>query len=87
MLADMRRHEMPTVLRSGPYRFYFHSHETIEPVHIHIDRDDQTAKFWISPVALASSIGFNPRELRTIQLLVIEHRLAILEAWNGYFGA
>ena len=78
---------MPTVLRYGPYRFYFHSHETTEPSHIHVDRDDQTAKFWTAPVALASSIGFSPRELRTIQLMVIEHRLTFLEAWNGYFGA
>jgi len=78
---------MPTVLKSGPYRFYFHSHETTEPPHIHVDRDDQTAKFWLTPVSLASSIGFNPRELRLIQLLVIENRLLLEEAWHGYFGA
>jgi hypothetical protein len=58
-----------------------------KPPHIHVDRDDLTAKFWLDPVALASSIGFSPRELRTIQMLVIEHRTTLLEAWNGYFGA
>jgi hypothetical protein len=78
---------MPTVLRHGPYRFYFHSHETTEPPHIHVDRDNQTAKFWITPVALASSIGLSPRELRTLQLLVIEYRALFLEAWRGYFGS
>jgi len=36
---------MPTVLRSGPYRFYFYSHEPNEPPHVHVDRDDQSAKF------------------------------------------
>ncbi|MBK5274398.1 MAG: hypothetical protein JJE30_05040 [Desulfuromonadales bacterium] len=41
----------------------------------------------MDPVALASSIGFSPRELRILQLLVIEHRITLLEAWNGYFGA
>jgi hypothetical protein len=61
------------------------NHQT--SIRIHIDREDQTAKFWIAPVALASSIGFAPRELRHIQLLVIEHRLTLLEEWNGYFGA
>ena len=35
---------MPTVLRIGPYRFYFYSHEPNEPPHIHVDRDDLSAK-------------------------------------------
>ncbi len=36
---------MPTVLRTGPYRFYFHSHEPNEPPQMHIDREDLSAKF------------------------------------------
>jgi hypothetical protein len=35
---------VPTVLRSGPYRVYFHSHEPNEPPHVHVDRADQSAK-------------------------------------------
>ena len=38
---------VPTVLRSGPYRFYFYSHEPNEPPHVHVDRDDDSAKFWL----------------------------------------
>ena len=34
----------PTVLREGPYRFYFYSHEPNEAPHVHVDRDDQSAK-------------------------------------------
>jgi hypothetical protein len=30
---------MPTVLREGPYRFYWYSHEP-EPPHVHVDRGD-----------------------------------------------
>ena len=51
---------MPTVLLSGPYRFYFHSHEPNEPPHIHVDRDDLSAKFWLQPVGLARNLGFLP---------------------------
>jgi len=76
---------MPTVLRIGPYRFYFYSHESNEPPHIHIDRDNQTCKFWLEPVGLARNLGFNPKELRTIEALVIEHTQHILEAWHEYF--
>ncbi len=44
---------MPTVLRHGPYRFYFYSHETTEPPHIHVDRENLSAKFWLQPISLA----------------------------------
>ncbi len=77
----------PSVLRTGPYRFYFHSHEPNEPPHVHVDRDDQSAKFWLSPVSLAHNLGFSPRELRKIEAIANENRQLLLEAWYGYFGA
>ena len=76
---------MPTVVRSGPYRVYFHSHEPNEPPHVHVDRDDASAKFWLSPVALARNLGFRPPELRRIARLIAEHRESLLEAWNEHF--
>ncbi|NES24948.1 MAG: DUF4160 domain-containing protein [Symploca sp. SIO3E6] len=77
---------MPTVLRVGPYRFYFYSHEPNEPAHVHIDRDNSTAKFWLEPVILATNIGFSAKELRKLQVTVQENQEVLLEAWNGYFG-
>ena len=77
---------MPTVLRSGPYRIYFHSHEPNEPPHVHVDRDDQSAKLWLRPVALARNLGFSATELRRVQRLVEDHEVELLEAWHGYFG-
>ncbi len=77
---------MPTVLRVGPYRFYFYSHEPNEPPHVHIDRDNSTAKFWLEPVSLVNNIGFNAKELRKLQVLVQENQEILLENWNGYFG-
>jgi hypothetical protein len=77
---------MPTVLRSGPYRFYFYSHEPNEPPHLHVDCDDLSAKFWLEPVQLARNFGFRANELRTIQSMVTGHREEFLEAWNEFFG-
>lgn len=76
----------PTVLRSGPYRFFFFSNESGEPAHVHVQRERMLAKFWLEPVSLAKSTGFSPSELRRIQAIVIEHRLALQEAWNEYFA-
>jgi hypothetical protein len=78
---------MPTVLRSGPYRFYFYSHEPNEPPHVHIDRADLSAKFWIEPVGLVRNFGYSPKELRRLQRLVAQHQAELLEAWHGHFGA
>ena len=76
----------PAVLRSGPYRFYFVSHDLREPSHVHVDRDTFSAKFWLNPVSLAYNLGFPPRELRTLEATTTEHRDQLLEAWNEYFG-
>lgn len=78
---------MPTVLRIGPYRLHFYSHEPNEPPHIHIDRDNLSAKFWLRNSALARNFGYSPSELNRIAGLVSEHQEKLLEAWNGYFGA
>jgi hypothetical protein len=77
---------MPTVFREGPYRFYFYSHEPNEPVHIHVDRDALSAKFWMNPIELARNLGFPPHELRKIRNIILENKQKILEAWYGYFS-
>ncbi len=39
---------------------YFYSHEPNEPPYVHVDRDDQSAKFWLAPVALARNLASVP---------------------------
>ena len=77
---------MPTILRVGPYRFFFYSNEQGEPAHIHIQRERMLAKFWLKPVMLASSTRFSPQELRKLESLVTENKNVLMEAWNGYFS-
>ncbi len=78
---------MPTILRIGPFRFFFYSNENNEPAHIHIQRDRMLAKFWLEPVALASSTHFSPKELRKLEALVEENNKQLMEAWNEYFSS
>ena len=65
---------MPTVLSVSGFRFFFHSLDGAEPPHIHVERDQGAAKFWLDPVHLAGSCGFRSHELNRIRALVIEHR-------------
>ena len=77
---------MPTVLRIGPYRFFFYAGDGDEPTHIHVERDDKVAKFWLDPCRLQNSGGFNRNELNRIQAIIIEHQDQMLEMWHEYFG-
>jgi hypothetical protein len=75
----------PTVLRSGPYRFFFFASDRNEPVHVHVAREGRTAKFWLSPVRRDYNYGFAPSELNRIESLVREHEANLVKAWHEYF--
>ena len=75
----------PTVLQSGPYRFFFFSSDRNEPTHVHVKRDDKLAKFWLTPVRMAYNFGFSQTELNRIAALVQKHEAALSEAWHEYF--
>ncbi|GAA4225240.1 hypothetical protein GGQ68_003400 [Sagittula marina] len=79
---------MPTVFRLNGFRFFFYSNEgdPREPVHIHVMRNGAEAKFWVSPVALSRSHGFDARTLRQIAALVSDNAVLIEEAWHDHFG-
>lgn len=77
---------MPTVLKVGGYRFFFYAGDRDEPLHIHVERDDKIAKFWIDPIRLQSSGGFNRIEISKMHKIIKEHHSQLLEAWNEYFG-
>lgn len=76
---------MPTVLRNGPYRFFFYSSDGDEPPHIHVKRDDCAAKYWLEPLRYERGVGFRLVEMRRIQAIIAENRELLLEAWNEYF--
>ena len=77
---------MPTVLRIGPFRFFFYAGDRDEPPHMHIERDRNTAKFWLEPVRLQNSGGFNGNDINRLQRLVEDNREDLLRSWNEYFN-
>jgi len=77
---------MPTILRDGPYRFFFYSGDGEEPFHVHIERDDKIAKVWLDPIRLCSSGGFSRSEISMILKIIGSKREIMMEAWNDYFS-
>jgi hypothetical protein len=76
---------MPTVLRVGPFRFFFYAGDGGEPPHVHVERDDCEAKFWLDPIRLERSRGFRRKEINQIRDLVVEYQEQLLEGWNEFF--
>ena len=77
---------MPKVADVGPYRLFFYSNERGEPPHVHVERDENLAKYWLKPARLASNDGFGARELRDIQRIVTENEKLCEDRWNDFFG-
>ena len=80
---------MPTIFRYKGYRFFFYSNEgdPQEPLHVHVQKGESVAKFWLEPhVSLAESYGISSSDLRRINRVVKDNELLIKEAWHEYFG-
>ena len=76
---------MPTVLRVGPFRFFFYAGDGGEPPHVHVEHDDAEAKFWLDPVRLERSRGFSRKEIKRLGDLVGRHQRHLLESWDEFF--
>lgn len=79
-------YNMPTVLILKGYRFFFFSLDRVEPVHIHVEKGDSYAKFWLTPISLARSKGFRQHELTEIRKIVERKHKLFLEKWNEHFS-
>jgi hypothetical protein len=76
---------MPTIIIVNGYRFYFYSNENDEPVHIHIEKAEGNAKYWLDPIQEAYSYDFTARQRKDIAKLVKEHCDTLKDAWYEYF--
>ena len=76
---------MPTVLQEGPYRFFFYAGDRDQPPHVHVEREDKVAKFWLDPVRLQRSGGFRRAEVAEIHRIIAQHQERLVEAWYESF--
>jgi hypothetical protein len=76
---------MPTALRIGPYRFYFYSYDCGKPRHMHVDRENMSAKIWLDPVvSLVENHGYSRRELREIEKIATENLEKLQNEWDAF---
>ena len=76
---------MPTILRIGTYRFFFYAGDGNEQPHIHVERDNHIAEFWLDPVGIVKEGGFSATELNRIQKMVESHEEDLVNEWENFF--
>jgi hypothetical protein len=59
---------MPTILRTEGFRFFFYSSDRVEPSHVHVEKDEKTAKIWLDLVRLQNSLGYSSSEVNRIEV-------------------
>ncbi len=77
---------MPKILETGGYQFSFYSNENGEPPHVHINKGNGSAKYWLEPEAAEEyAYGFKLKERRDIKKLVKEHYNFLIKKWYEHF--
>lgn len=78
---------MPTVLISGPYRFFFYSADCSEPAHMHVERDRAKLKVWLHDLSIAYSRHFSPAEIGNILSISRKNLEFFKERWDAHCSA
>jgi Domain of unknown function (DUF4160) len=65
----------------------FYANDRDEPAHVHVQRERNTAKFWIDPVRIERSGRFRAHELLELQRIIRKNKTILLKAWDEYFNA
>ncbi len=77
---------MPTVLILEGYRFHFFANEGPRP-HIHVSKNDGTAKIWLDTLAMADWDCLSTAQRRRILKLTAQNREKLLSLWHDFFGS
>ncbi len=74
---------MPVVLRVNGYKFYFYEADIAnEPPHVHVTKDGNEAKFWLSPMKVEREGRFRKSDLRDIERIIKDNLDFLLTSWE-----
>ena len=79
---------MPTILMLQGWRIYFYSNEGDEPIHVHCQKGDAEAKYWINSDDFEAievySYNMSPNDKRAIRRIIFTHFDYIIDEWNKF---
>ena len=79
---------MPTILVMLGWRFFFYANEGKEPIHVHCQKGDAEAKYWLDVQGFeaveAHSYNMTAADKRTVRRIIFEHFDYIVTEWNKF---
>jgi len=79
---------MPTILVMLGWRFYFYANERDEPAHVHCQKRDAEAQYWLDldtcEVVEAHAFNMTPADRRTVRRIILEHFDYLVGQWNEF---
>lgn len=79
---------MPTILLLNGWRFFFYADEGNEPIHIHCEKGDTKAKYWLNvesfEISEARSKGMSPADKRNVRKIIFDHFDYFVAEWNAF---
>jgi hypothetical protein len=79
---------VPTILTLLGWRFFFYANEKNEPIHIHCQKAEAEAKYWldVGSFELIEAHGYNmsAADKRTARRIIFEHFDYIVAEWNKW---
>ena len=76
---------MPTIFILFGFRFFFFANDH-EPIHVHVEKGNNKAKFSLFPVALVENHGLKAAEIKMAESVIEENVEVISEHWNRFFN-
>ena len=67
------------------YRFFFFSNENDEPMHIHVEKGEGSAKYWVDPFEEVYSYGLKAKQRKEIKAIIELRINELKKAWHEYF--
>ncbi len=79
---------MPTILMIRGWRFFFYANEGNEPIHVHCQKGEAEAKYWLNVDGFEAieAYGYNmsPADKRTVRRIIFQHFDYIIAEWKTF---
>jgi hypothetical protein len=79
---------MPTILMMMGWRFFFYANERNEPIHVHCQKGESEAKYWLDlngfEAVEAHAYNMSPADKRAVRRIIFEHFDYIASEWTKW---
>jgi len=79
---------MPTILMIMGWRFFFYANERNEPIHVHCQKGESDAKYWLDVERFealeAHAYNMSSAEKRAVRRIIFEHFDYIVSEWSKW---